>query len=121
MRQYDVVAVPSQWLETGPLVVMEAFAAGVPVLGSNLGGIAELVRHGTDGLLVTPRSVEAWRIALETVCEDRALLERLRAGIREPRSMAEVSHDMSKLYGRLIEHAGSSHERRIEAIGAGSR
>ena len=48
---FDLCVVPSLWLETGPLVVLESFAAGVPVLGSRLGGIAELVRDGVDGLL----------------------------------------------------------------------
>ncbi len=74
MQRYDVLAVPSQWLETGPLVVMEAFAAGVPVLGSNLGGIGELVTSGVDGLLVEPASIVAWRTALEALCRDRELL-----------------------------------------------
>ncbi|MBV9542925.1 MAG: glycosyltransferase, partial [Chloroflexi bacterium] len=64
LRGYDVLAVPSQWLETGPLVVLEAFAAGIPVVGSRLGGIAELVEDGVDGLLVTPDSVEEWANAL---------------------------------------------------------
>ncbi len=45
MAGYDLIAIPSRWLETGPLVALEAFAAGVPVLGANLGGIAELVRR----------------------------------------------------------------------------
>ena len=43
---FDMLAVPSQWQETGPLVVFEAQALGVPVLGSDLGGIAELITPG---------------------------------------------------------------------------
>src|SRR5262245_56413088 len=42
LARYDALVVPSQWLETGPLVVLEAFAAGIPVIGTRLGGIAEL-------------------------------------------------------------------------------
>ena len=62
LAAFDAVVVPSQLLETGPLVVLEAFAAGVPVIGSALGGIAEKVRNGVDGWLVSPHdSVEAWR------------------------------------------------------------
>ena len=38
LRNYHLLAVPSRWLETGPLVVLEAFAAGTPVLGAKLGG-----------------------------------------------------------------------------------
>ncbi|HYX13337.1 MAG TPA: glycosyltransferase, partial [Nostoc sp.] len=52
LANYDLLAVPSQWLETGPLVVLEAHSLSIPVIGSNLGGIAELVRHGIDGWLV---------------------------------------------------------------------
>ena len=40
LASYDATVVPSQWLETGPLTVLESFAAGTPVIGSNLGGIA---------------------------------------------------------------------------------
>ena len=47
----DVLAIPSLWPETGPLVALEAFAAGVPVVGSDLGGIPELVTEGVNGLL----------------------------------------------------------------------
>src|SRR5262249_42938518 len=63
MAQYDLVAVPSRWLETGPLVALEAFAAGVPVLGAKLGGIAELLRDGIDGILVAPDDADAWASA----------------------------------------------------------
>jgi glycosyltransferase involved in cell wall biosynthesis len=102
MREYDVLAVPSQCLETGPMVVMEAFAAGLPVVGSNCGGIAELVTDGVDGLLVEPRSLDSWRRALEMLCEDRSLLTKLWDGIRAPRSIADVAGEMSALYARLL-------------------
>lgn len=45
----DAVVVPSLWLENAPLVIQEAKLAGVPVLTSDLGGMAELVRQGVDG------------------------------------------------------------------------
>jgi glycosyltransferase involved in cell wall biosynthesis len=101
MRDYDVLAVPSLWLETGPLVILEAFATGLPVIGSNLGGIAELVTSDVDGVLVEPHTAAAWRAALERVTRDRELLERLRRGIRQPRTIADVAADMSALYASL--------------------
>jgi glycosyltransferase involved in cell wall biosynthesis len=114
MREYDALAVPSQWLETGPMVVMEAFAAGVPVLGSNLGGIAELVTDGVDGLLVDPRSVEDWTRALERLCREPSLLPTLRNGIRPPRSITDVAAELSRLYaGLLAQH--SSNEPNLNA------
>jgi glycosyltransferase involved in cell wall biosynthesis len=95
---YHLLAVPSQWLETGPLVVLEAFAAGVPVIGSDLGGIAELVEHEVDGLLVEPASSAAWGQALRRLLADRELLARLRRGVRPPRGMGQVAEDMLTVY-----------------------
>jgi glycosyltransferase involved in cell wall biosynthesis len=99
--EYDAIVVPSQWLETGPLVVYEAFAAGVPVIGSDLGGIAELVEHGKTGLLIKPDSRTEWVSALRRVADDPALLTRLRAGIGFPRTMTTVAREMADLYLQL--------------------
>lgn len=107
LRDYDLLAAPSQWLETGPLVVLEAFAAGVPVLGSRLGGIAELVRDGVDGVLVEAASVPAWTAALRTVATEPDLRARLRAGIRPPRTMTAAAAEMAALYRRLLESSRS--------------
>lgn len=51
LAEMDAVVVPSIWLETGPLTVFDAFAAGLPVIGSRLGGISEVVREGLNGWL----------------------------------------------------------------------
>jgi len=102
LRDYDLLAVPSQWLETGPLVVLEAFAAGVPVIASGWGGLAEKIQDGVNGLLVESGSVEAWASALRRLCEDRQLLARLREGVRPPRSMGEVAQEVRSLYEGLL-------------------
>ena len=103
LAEYDVLAVPSQWMETGPLVVLEAFAAGIPVLVSALGGLAEKVTDGVNGLLVTPHdSIDAWGAALKRCAEDRELMLRLRPGIRRPRSVTDVADDMLTLYRDLV-------------------
>jgi glycosyltransferase involved in cell wall biosynthesis len=102
LSHYDVLAVPSQWLETGPLVVLEAFAAGIPVIGSDLGGIRELVRHEIDGILVEPGSVTAWAAALRRVTREPDLLTRLQHGVKPPRTMEAVATDMLSLYEQLL-------------------
>ena len=98
LKQYDFLMVPSLWLETGPLVVFEAFAAGLPVIGSDRGGIAELVKDGRDGLLVDPDSISAWAAVLQRVHDDPDLRERLRFGVVRPRTMREVAEQMMSLY-----------------------
>ena len=74
MARYQLIAVPSRGLETGPLVVLEAFSAGVPVLGANHGGIAELVRDGIDGILFAPGNVRALSDALTALATEPALV-----------------------------------------------
>jgi glycosyltransferase involved in cell wall biosynthesis len=102
LSSYDATVVPSQWLETGPLTVLESFAAGTPVIGSNLGGIAELVAHDRDGWLVRPADSDAWAAALRRLSTDRALLGRLRAGVRPPRSTDDVARDMVAVYEAIV-------------------
>jgi glycosyltransferase involved in cell wall biosynthesis len=102
MRNYDVVVVPSRWLETGPLVVLESFAAGTPVLGARLGGIAELVRDGVDGLLVSPDDVQAWAGAIVHLANRPDLVSRLRSRVRSPRTVRDVATDMAGLYRDLL-------------------
>jgi glycosyltransferase involved in cell wall biosynthesis len=102
LRAYDLVAIPSIWLETGPLTVYDAFAAGIPVLGSKRGGIAELVTHEQDGLLVAPGNVAAWSDALRRICSEDGLLERLSRGITKPRAMDAVALEMTALYESLL-------------------
>lgn len=117
LAQYDMLAVPSQWLETGPLVVLEAFAAGIPVLGSDLGGIADKVRHGVDGLLVTPyNDVAAWAAALRSCAADRARVARFRDNVRPPRSMDDVAEQMQRLYAVLA--SGRARQARAAQVAA---
>jgi glycosyltransferase involved in cell wall biosynthesis len=98
LRNYHLVAVPSQYVETGPLVVLESLAAGTPVIGSNFGGIAEWIRHEENGLLVQFKDVQGWADAICRCAEDRSLLERLRRGINVRRSMQDVAAEMAQMY-----------------------
>jgi glycosyltransferase involved in cell wall biosynthesis len=101
LRQADVVVVPSLWYETASLIIQEAFAAGVPVIASNLGALRERVHDDVDGLLVTPGDPAAWRAALQRCAAEPELLPRLRQGIRPVRSMDEHVVDLEALYADI--------------------
>lgn len=96
----DILCVPSIWLETGPLVVYEANAKGLPVLGSDLGGISELVQHEKNGYLVKPDNVEELTKAILKFT-DRNYLNNIRKNVKPPRSTEAVGQDMDKLYLNL--------------------
>jgi len=112
MAEYDLVAIPSRLLETGPLVALEAFAAGVPVLGANLGGIAELVRSGIDGLLVQADDAVAWAAAIARVADNPHLVCEMRNRIKAPRSMDAVVDDMAIVYSTVVAASAASTVRR---------
>lgn len=91
--QIDVLAVPSNCVETGPLVVLEAFARGVPVIGSNLGGISELVRDGKNGWLLPATDVAAWRDKIHELANNRQLLREAAQYIEPVRTMRDVAFE----------------------------
>jgi glycosyltransferase involved in cell wall biosynthesis len=102
MAGYDAVLVPSTWLETGPLVVLEAFAAGVPVLGSDLGGIAEWVVDGKNGLLLKPADPSEWAHGISRFVFDAEWRAHLRSGVQHPPLMCEVSAVTNLLYRECL-------------------
>lgn len=61
----DALVVPSTWYENTPFVVLEAFAAGVPVLAADLGGLSEVVQDGRNGLLFHAGDAASLRQAIE--------------------------------------------------------
>lgn len=69
---------PSLW-EGLPLVLLEALSVGVPVVASACDGILDVLRDGDNGLLVTPADAGALAAALELLCNDASLRDRLGA------------------------------------------
>jgi glycosyltransferase involved in cell wall biosynthesis len=71
------VVVPSRWADPCPTVVLEAMAAGTAVIGSDTGGISDMVDNGVSGVLVPPSDVPALAGAMATLLSDRSLTDKL--------------------------------------------
>jgi glycosyltransferase involved in cell wall biosynthesis len=102
LAEMDVLVVPSRWYENGPGVIFEAFAAGVPVVATDLGGMSEFVRHEEDGLLFELENAEDLARQLRRLVEEPGLLDKLRAGIRPVKTVQENVDELEELYGRLL-------------------
>jgi glycosyltransferase involved in cell wall biosynthesis len=74
----DAAILSSAW-ENLPHTVVEALAAGTPVIATATGGVVEVVRDGENGLLVPPGDAAALAAAIERFLGDQALQQRLRA------------------------------------------
>lgn len=62
---------PSQWYENCPMSVLESYSFGRPVIGSNIGGIPELIADGVDGFLVPPGDTNALQQQMLWMAEHR--------------------------------------------------
>jgi glycosyltransferase involved in cell wall biosynthesis len=102
LRSVDVLAVPSNYMETGPLVVLEAHAFGVPVMGADLGGISERIRDGVDGWLLPFDDSAAWAAAIGEIALDRAKLAQIASNIEPCRTMGDVASEMAALYHDIL-------------------
>lgn len=74
---------PSLWYENCPMAILEAAARGVPSIASDLGGMAELIDHGREGMLVPPNDPAALAAAMLRLAGDPALARTLGARARE--------------------------------------
>jgi glycosyltransferase involved in cell wall biosynthesis len=84
MGRIDWCLVPSVWPEAFGLVASEAWLHGRPVIASAVGGLAERVKDGENGLLVPPGDARALADAIRRACAEEGLWDRLVAGIRPP-------------------------------------
>ncbi len=90
--------VPSHWGEAFGLTVVEAMAAGVPVVASAVGGIPELITSGETGLLVPPRDPEALAAAMRRLLDD----PRLRSAMGSSgRAFASARFDVPRVVREL--------------------
>lgn len=73
----DIFILPS-FAEGVPVSFMEAMASGVPVVGTNVGGVSELIEHGVTGLVVPPADEVSLKLAISRYINDPALRQQVR-------------------------------------------
>jgi glycosyltransferase involved in cell wall biosynthesis len=106
LRMIDGLIVPSIWYENAPLVIQEAFIAGVPVICSNIGGMKEFVRDGQDGLHFKVGNSGDLRKALEKCIQNPSYLRGMNPLPRNFLSVEEHVSRLNPLYRRCVESKG---------------
>ncbi|MFQ5503377.1 MAG: glycosyltransferase family 4 protein [Planctomycetota bacterium] len=99
----DVLVVPSLWPENSPLVIHEAFMAGVPVVGSNLGGTPGLVTHERNGLIYEAYSAGELAAALQSLIDDPERLRRFAEALPEVKRIQEDVREWEAVYHEVLE------------------
>jgi glycosyltransferase involved in cell wall biosynthesis len=78
--EYDVFVLPTRPGEGIPRVLLEAMAAGLPIVVTRVAGIPSLVRHGENGYLIETPTADAVSAAITTLVRDPALRRRIIQG-----------------------------------------
>jgi glycosyltransferase involved in cell wall biosynthesis len=98
LTRVDVVCCPSRAVEGGPTVALEAHAAGVPVIGSDIPALSELVRDRVNGRLYPAGDARALADILKDLAGNPSLVEQWRASLPLVRTMDDVTRDYLALY-----------------------
>jgi glycosyltransferase involved in cell wall biosynthesis len=104
LAESHALVLPS-YAEGIPRVIMEAFAAGVPVIGTAIPGIKQLIEDKVSGLLVPVGKPDLLARTLERLCDNPGLAQRMAGNARqvvtETYSAGRMAHDLQKEYRRL--------------------
>lgn len=107
MKGAKLLLVPSEWYETFGMVIIEAFANGIPVFASRLGAMEELIQDGQTGRLFTPGSIEEIRQCMAWASHHPEELARMGLNARDvfqQRYTADANYPlMMKVYSKAIQ------------------
>jgi glycosyltransferase involved in cell wall biosynthesis len=102
----ELFVLPTLW-EALPTVLMEAMAAGLPIVASNVGGIPDMVRDGVEGVLVEKDNVPALADAIQIIMGDETLRSAMaraaRARVEAEFSLPIQAGKLADLYRRIGE------------------
>jgi glycosyltransferase involved in cell wall biosynthesis len=108
MNAFDLSLLPSRG-ETFGLVVIEAMAAGVPVIGTDAEGVPEIIRQEENGMLVPPGDIGALASAMRRLTEDGGLRERLG---KQARQDTIERYDYARQTEKFFEYCRTVYEER---------
>jgi glycosyltransferase involved in cell wall biosynthesis len=104
LTRMDIVLIPSLWEGFG-LVFLDAFAAGVPVVGFDLPAGNEIVEHGKTGLLSIPYSAESLAANMEKLIQDPGLRKQMALqasqSLQEKFNMERMAEDYTSFYQQI--------------------
>jgi glycosyltransferase involved in cell wall biosynthesis len=102
MQSVDLVLMPSVWWENSPVVIQEALRNHRPVICSNIGGMAEKVRHGVDGFHFPVGNAPALAALLRTLSEHPQRIEAIKKSMTVGTNREEIILQHEKLYAGCL-------------------
>lgn len=101
-RDLDIIIVPSVWYENSPNVILEAFAHKTPVMASNLGGMAELIKEQVNGLLFSPGDEVDLARQIKNIVKNPSIIDKLSQGIEPVKSLDQEINEIENVYRKIM-------------------
>jgi len=98
-KQIDVLIIPSTWFENAPLVLRNSFLAKTPVIGTNLGGISELIKDGVNGFLFENENSDDLAKKIDHIINNPEILKKFR--FPKQKTIDENAQELIRLYARF--------------------
>jgi glycosyltransferase involved in cell wall biosynthesis len=108
IKEAFYVVVPSEWYENNPMTIIESYCFGVPVIGSRIGGIPEIIDEGETGFTYKMGNVDDLIITINkaiNLSEDEYITMKQNARLFAEKNFSPSNHykDLMRLYNRTIE------------------
>ncbi|MGH7801325.1 MAG: glycosyltransferase family 4 protein [Thermodesulfobacteriota bacterium] len=102
LAETDVLVVPSIWYENSPLAIHEAALAGVPVITSNIGGMAELIERMKNGLLFKVEDANDLYEKMKLLIDNPRLIKELKGRAEEVKTIEENAKELEGIYLQFV-------------------
>ncbi len=102
LEKIDVLVVPSLWYENSPLVIQEAFLAGIPVITSDIGGMAELVEDGVDGFTFPVGNMNSLKNIMKRIIDEPKVLNDLQVDREKVKSIQDDALQLQNIYKEVL-------------------
>ena len=101
-----LLVVPSEWYEGFPMVIVEAYAVGTPVVASNIGSLSEVIIDGFTGKKFMPGNAKDLRETVNQLWNDKELIDKMRGNVTrlyaEKYTADHNYNQLMQIYSNLI-------------------
>jgi len=102
LTKHDFLCLPSLFSEMSPLVIQEAFEAGIPVIGSNVPGITEEIKNEVNGFIFSFNQWKELQAIIKNMINHPEVAEKLKENVKSPRSFDFIGQETLDIYNNLL-------------------
>ena len=102
LLEMDVLVIPSRWYENSPLVLLYALATRTPVIVTDVKGMNEFVKDGTNGYTFEMDNVDHLLSAMQKIVDNPSIINRLSENANYVKSVSDHTKDVLAIYEQIL-------------------